>query len=115
MADPKDKFAAGEPALGYQYQVRFALLQMMQIPEGTGCFIEKDDDLDFSDPEEGQLLASLKHKGPGDQLTALSPDFWRSVRIIRNRRLCQGTGGGVLGIPVPARLGQPHRGSRPTG
>jgi len=81
MAERRDQFSAGEQALGYLYQVRFALLQMMQLPEEAACFIEKDDDLDFSDPGEGQRLASLKHKAPGDRLTDLSPDFWKSVRI----------------------------------
>ena len=81
MADTKNKFSAAEQALGYLYQVRFALLQMMILPENSACFIEKDDDLDFSDPVEGQLLASLKHKARGDRLTDLCPDFWKSVRV----------------------------------
>ncbi len=85
MAETKDKFSAAEQALGYLYQVRFALLQMVQMPEDAICFIEKDDDLDFSDPAEGQLLASLKHKACGDRLTDLSPDFWKSVRIWLSR------------------------------
>jgi hypothetical protein len=85
MAYPKDKFSAGEQALGYLYQVRFALLQMLKLPEQAACFIEKDDDLDFSDTDEGKLLASLKHKAPGDRLTDLCPDFWKSVRIWLNR------------------------------
>jgi len=81
MSDTKDNFSAGEQALGYLYQVRFALLQMVRLPEDAACFIERDDDLDFTDPEEGQLLASLKHKARGDRLTDLCPDFWKSVRI----------------------------------
>jgi hypothetical protein len=81
MADTKDNFSAGEQALGYLYQVRFALLQMVRLPEDAACFIERDDDLDFTDPVEGQLLASLKHKARGDRLTDLCPDFWKSVRI----------------------------------
>ena len=85
LAYPKDKFSAGEQALGYLYQVRFALLQMLKLPEQAACFIEKDDDLDFSDTDEGKLLASLKHKAPGDRLTDLCPDFWKSVRIWLNR------------------------------
>ncbi|MDD5702744.1 MAG: hypothetical protein PHU23_11925, partial [Dehalococcoidales bacterium] len=81
MADTRDNFSAGEQALGYFYQVRYALLQMIRLPEDTACFIERDDDIDFTDPEEGQILASLKHKAPSDRLTDLSPDFWKSVRI----------------------------------
>ena len=81
MPPSNNQFSAGEPALGYLYQLRYALFQTLRLPEKTVCFIEKDDDIDFSDPEEGRILASLKHKAPGDALTDLSPDFWKSVRI----------------------------------
>ncbi|BEH22884.1 Uncharacterised protein [Burkholderia pseudomallei] len=76
-----DKFAAGEQGLGYIYQARLALLQLLQLPEDTAVFLEKDDDLDFVDSEGGKSLASLKHKAVGDRLTDLSIDFWKSVRI----------------------------------
>lgn len=81
MTNTTDNFSAGEQALGYLYQVRYALLQMIKLPEDTACFIERNDDLDFIDPNEGQILASLKHKAPSDRLTDLCPDFWKSVRI----------------------------------
>ena len=70
-----NKFSAAEQALGYIYQLRYALLQTLRLPEETVCLIENDDDIDFTDPEEGRILASLKHKAPGDALTDLSPDF----------------------------------------
>lgn len=76
-----DKFAAGEQGLGYIYQPRFALLQLLRMPESTSVFIEKDDDLDFLDGDGIQSLASLKHKATGDRLTDLATDFWKSVRI----------------------------------
>lgn len=81
MADVASQFSASEPALGYLYQIRYALLEVLRQPEESVCFIEKDDDVDFTDPDEGRILASLKHKAPGDALTDLSPDFWKSVRI----------------------------------
>ncbi|MFZ2633491.1 MAG: ABC-three component system protein [Desulfosalsimonadaceae bacterium] len=81
MPSSDNQFSASEQALGYLYQLRYALLQTLRLREETVCFIEKDDDIDFSDPEEGRILASLKHKAPGDSLTDLSPDFWKSVRI----------------------------------
>jgi hypothetical protein len=81
MPDEASEFSASEPALGYLYQLRYALLQILRLPEETTCYIEKDDDVDFTDPDEGRILASLKHKAPGDTLTDLSPDFWKSVRI----------------------------------
>ncbi len=82
MADTTDNFSAGKQALGYLYQVRYALLQMIRLPEDTDCFVEMGDDIDFTDPEEGQILASLKIKAPGDCPTDLSPDFWKSITVI---------------------------------
>src|SRR5665811_870416 len=76
-----DKFSAGEQGLGYIYQPRLALLHLLQLPEDTAVFLEKDDDLDFVDSGGGKSLASLKHKAVGDSLADLSTDFWRSVRI----------------------------------
>ena len=76
-----DKFSAGEQGLGYIYQARLALLHLLQLPEGTALFLEKDDDLDFVDQDGSKSLASLKHKAEGDRLTDLSIDFWKSVRI----------------------------------
>ncbi len=76
-----DKYSAGEQSLGYTYQPRLALLQLLQLPEDTAVFLEKDDDLDFVESDGGKSLASLKHKAAGDHLTDLSTDFWKSVRI----------------------------------
>lgn len=76
-----DKYSAGEQGLGYIYQARLALLQLLQLPENTAVFLEKDDDLDFVDNDGSKSLASLKHKAVSDRLTDLSPDFWKSVRI----------------------------------
>src|SRR4051812_19000372 len=77
----RDRFSAREQGLGYLYQPRFALLEMLQLPEQTSVFIEKEDDLDFVDVCGRKTLASLKHKAPGERLTDLSTDFWKSVRI----------------------------------
>ncbi len=77
----KNKFSAAEQALGYFYQLRYAMLQLLSLPEDIICYIERDDDIDFSNDSEGQILASLKHKAVGDTLSDLSPDFWKSVRI----------------------------------
>ncbi len=76
-----DKYSAGEQGLGYIYQARLALLHLLQLPEDTAVFLEKDDDLDFIDGDGGKSLASLKHKAVGDRLTDLSTDFWKSVNI----------------------------------
>lgn len=82
MKEPTtDKFSAGEQGLGYLYQSRLALLRLLELPENTAVFLEKDDDLDFVDSDGKKSLASLKHKADGDHLTDLSPDFWKSIRI----------------------------------
>jgi hypothetical protein len=78
---PPDKYSASEQGLGYMYQARLALLQLLQLPEDTAVFLEKDDDIDLIDCDGGKSLASLKHKAIGDRLTDLSADFWRSVNI----------------------------------
>jgi hypothetical protein len=78
---PTDKFSAGEQGLGYIYQARLALLHLLQLPEDTAVFLEKDDDLDFIDGDGNTSLASLKHKAVGDRLTDLAVDFWKSVNI----------------------------------
>jgi hypothetical protein len=62
-----DRFSAGEQGLGYIYQARLALLQLLKLPEETALFLEKDDDLDFIDGDGGKSLASLKHKATGDR------------------------------------------------
>ena len=80
-----DPYAAGEQGLGYIYQPRFALLMLLQLPESTSALIEKDDDLDFLSKDGVKTLASLKHKAPGDRLSDLSTDFWKSVRIWLSR------------------------------
>lgn len=76
-----NKYSASEQGLGYVYQGRLALLHLLQLPEDTSVFLEKDDDLDFVDSNGGKSLASLKHKAVGDKLTDLSTDFWKSVNI----------------------------------
>ncbi len=76
-----DKYSASEQGLGYIYQPRLALLQLLQLPENTAVVLEKDDDLDFNDGGSGKSLASLKHKAVGDKLTDLASDFWKSVNI----------------------------------
>jgi len=81
MTNKTDRYSAPQQALGYMYQPRYALHRILTLPEDTTCLLEADDDIDYNDPEEGKLLASLKHKAPGDKLTDLSPDFWKSVRI----------------------------------
>lgn len=93
-----DKYSAGEQGLGYIYQARLALLHLLQLPEDTAVFLEKDDDLDFIDGDGGKSLASLKHKAVGDRLTDLSTDFWKSVNIWLARYKRDGRAASNLGF-----------------
>lgn len=76
-----DKFSAGAQALGYIFQARFALLQILQSPESIKVLLEKDDDIDLINDSGSKTLSSLKHKAQGGTLTNLSTDLWRSMRI----------------------------------
>ncbi|HWG11625.1 MAG TPA: ABC-three component system protein [Rhodanobacteraceae bacterium] len=97
MADKStDKYSAGQQGLGYIYQARLALFQLLQLPENTAVFLEKDDDLDFIDGAGGKSLASLKHKAVSDRLTDLSTDFWKSVNIWLARYKRDGRAGSNL-------------------
>jgi hypothetical protein len=80
MPANKNPFSAGAPALGYNYQQRYALWWLLGAPEDAECQIECDDDIDLTDQGQ-QSLGSLKHKAVGDTLTDLSLDFWKSVRV----------------------------------
>jgi hypothetical protein len=77
----KDRFAAGEQALGYIYQLRYALYRLLGLPESEGIFIERRDDVESIGTSGDPTLASLKHKKMGDKVTDLSVDFWKSIRI----------------------------------
>jgi hypothetical protein len=83
-------FSAAEQGLGYIYQSRFALLKVMDLPEDTVVYIERNDDVEFISEENGVSLASLKHKAVGDRLSDLSTDFWKSVRIWLNHYKTKG-------------------------
>lgn len=79
--DEKSPYSAAPQGIGYIYQPRFALLKILDFAESTSVLIEKEDDLDFIDAGGKKSLASLKHKAPGDRVSDLSTDFWKSVRV----------------------------------
>lgn len=86
MADESTtKFSAPDPALGYLYQVRCALLWSLQrLKEETSfeASIETLDDVAFE--ENGapvELLQTKLHKNRGANLTDASPDLWKTIRI----------------------------------
>lgn len=85
IKNTKDKHSAGEQALGYLYQSRYALLRILQLSEDVSVLLEKEDDIEFIQNNGSKDLASLKHKAKGDRLSNLSVDFWKSVNIWLDR------------------------------
>lgn len=81
MSDEPEIFSAAASALGYFYQPRFALYYLLKLPENAHVLIEKQDDLEFSETDGKMTLGSLKHKQPGEKLSDLATDFWKSVRV----------------------------------
>lgn len=85
MADTTSKFSAVDPALGYLYQVRCALLWSLQKLKESPSFeasIETLDDVTFeSHGIPTDLLQTKLHKNRGANLTDASPDIWKTLRI----------------------------------
>jgi len=80
-------FDASASALGYIYQVRYALLLSLerigQVDDPDNCFIsiEKLDDIAFDDGADPIELLQTKYHGSPGNLTDRSPDFWKTIRI----------------------------------
>lgn len=73
-------YSAAASSIGYDYQIRLALLKSFKINEESEIHIEALDDIELN-TEDGKKLLSLKHKQINDTLTDLSIDFWKSVNI----------------------------------
>lgn len=78
-------FSAPDPALGYLYQVRFALLQALSrlSEERTfSVFIETLDDVVFDEEAAALELLQLKHhRHAVANLTDTSSDLWKTLRV----------------------------------
>lgn len=85
MSENTDKFSAADPALGYLYQVRCALLWSLQRLKEEATFetsIETLDDVAFeANGTPIELLQTKHHKNRGANLTDASPDLWKTIRI----------------------------------
>ncbi len=85
MPENTDQFSAVDPAIGYLYQIRCALLWSLQRLKEEATFeasIEILDDVAFESaglPIE--LLQTKHHKHRGANLTDASPDLWKTIRI----------------------------------
>ncbi|MBT2639448.1 ABC-three component system protein [Bacillus sp. ISL-39] len=77
-----NQFSAGSSAVGYLYQIRYALLMIMKR-HPIDVAIENLDDIEFEKEGTPIELLQLKHhssKRPAN-LTDSSSDLWKSIRI----------------------------------
>jgi len=80
-------FDASASALGYIYQVRYALLLALQkigqVNDPDDCFIsiEKLDDIAFEENGDPVELLQAKYHGSPGNLTDRSSDLWKTIRI----------------------------------
>jgi hypothetical protein len=82
--DP-NPFAAVDPALGYLYQVRLALLwALIRLRDNTDFLVSLEilDDVAFEHPgQPEELLQAKHHRKRAANLTDASPDLWKSLRV----------------------------------
>lgn len=82
-----NKFDASASALGYIYQVRYALfaalkkMQEVDDPDLYFVSIEKLDDVAFDKEGTPEELLQTKYHGKPANLTDKSPDIWKTFRI----------------------------------
>lgn len=86
MADEsRGRFSAAAPALGYLYQVRYALFDALgRLANGShfSVSIETLDDVVFDTEGEATALLQTKHHlERRANLTDSSPDLWKSLRV----------------------------------
>ena len=78
-------FSAADPALGYLYQARFALLESLRRLSEERAFsvlLETLDDVVFDQQGTALDLLQLKHHRSGTaNLTDASTDLWKSLRV----------------------------------
>ncbi|KZZ41346.1 hypothetical protein A3759_15900 [Thalassolituus sp. HI0120] len=80
-------YDASASALGYIYQVRFALLLALQkiglVTDPDDCFIsiEKLDDIAFEEKGDPIELLQAKYHGSPGNLSNRSSDLWKTIRV----------------------------------
>ncbi|NEQ46931.1 MAG: hypothetical protein F6K00_26665 [Leptolyngbya sp. SIOISBB] len=74
-------FSAGPQALGYLYQIRYALYLILENREELQLSIESLDDVTFDDQGTPTELLQLKHHVNQASLTNRSRDLWKTIRV----------------------------------
>jgi hypothetical protein len=78
------QFSAKPSALGYLYQVRYALFLLLSMPESEmQLYIEAMDDIDLHLDAQPLELIQLKHGALKKRaiLTDSSVEFWKTIRV----------------------------------
>lgn len=80
-----EQFSAQDPALGYIYQIKYALLLLLEAgingQEEVEMAIEGLDDIDIKKNGNKVEFFQLKHHRIPDSLTNASTDLWKTIRI----------------------------------
>lgn len=76
-------FSAKEPSLGYYYQIRLSLYLLLKNKEMVNpCIkIENLDDIEIEEENTNNLFQTKLHINSVANLTDLSPDFWKTIRV----------------------------------
>ena len=83
----KSEFDATSSALGYIYQVRYALLAALKKitsvadPDDFNISIETLDDVAFDENGDPETLLQTKYHGSPGNITDRSPDIWKTLRV----------------------------------
>lgn len=75
------KFSAAEQAIGYLYQVRYALWLILKGAEEQELVLESLDDIQLESQGTPHELLQTKHHLTKATLTNTSPDLWKTIRI----------------------------------
>lgn len=79
-----EQFSAQDALLGYFYQIRYALLFLLQEREEgqeLELAIENLDDIDMKKNGNEFKIIQTKHHRNSDFLTNMCPDLWKTIRI----------------------------------
>ncbi len=75
------KFSAAEQAIGYLYQVRYALWLLLNGAEEQELVLEALDDIHLESQGTPLELLQTKHHSTQASLTNNSPDLWKTIRV----------------------------------
>lgn len=74
-------FSANASALGYFYQVRYALLLLLKADPVQEISLERFDDISFEEEGTPTELIQTKYHGTPGSLSDRSTDLWKTIRV----------------------------------